>query len=1098
MALKKPEPVDDFWVKETKGYDLSPYADELPLCEDLDPGMVGNGGSCWSTCQGQCPNDVLKPGLAFDFDEIRPGHPGCTSHFECVGNFDRVLCHAVRAMDEDALENFGTRAEVEDSIPDVGDVVPSMYILRQVLFVHPLLADPCLAYFEAVELRMSFRGVDDTRELESLAEDGEAGHDAKATDQVSNLTGEYLNIFLLLVLYTLQGIPMGLSGVVPLILKEQNVSFAELGTFSLNSYPFSLKLLWAPVVDAVYSSRLGRRKTWLLPTQLAIGFVMIVVSQRLDHLLYAERPNVESLTVLFFLLYFLCATQDIAVDGWALTMLRKENVGYAATTNAMGQTLGYAPWTWGREGICTIVIRYKLGVVPLASSARQAMGFTGFMALEHFNLITLSEFMFLWGMVFIVVTILVTILKSEGSMLPEDEPESIETSYANMFKILRLRPVRVLLLLLLTMKFPFAVADSIAPLKLQEYGVKKEHMAYIASGMMPVYILLPAVVSRWTTNSMPWDLSLKAYPWRILLVPVTAIVVSATPPIADRIPWAFYAVVVAVSLFAQVASQCMFVSTMAFFARISDPAMGGTYMTMLNTMSNLGGMWPGTVTLKLIDFATCMSDRCVVKADGFYVMSGISFIYGIGWCLLAAGSARRVQQLKLSPAGSESEAWVGVGRKISGELESEEGKVRAGFCDDLINTFDSAPPLFTLGAVAQVADAQQIAELTSPRLSPTRPVLRCCRASFPAGEKRVKSDPVQAHARTAVVAIDEFREASSSRRGRPQRARLPVLRSWCNERVVYERLPGSSLPTLSACEFVQTASVKAGTAKVKQEKPCTSRCTPGGRRVKAEQRKPSPTRPRPSTNSPDSGSRPLAGTDGPGAPAEVHEGELQHNPKVTRPSHRELAPLRSLLRSASEDAPRKSQSQVVFTDQPKEVEIESFKEFMSELWYPNDDTCPCELCGKLVRVGIEAWYTASTEQVSQFTQTEVVCKSCRLARKFEEVGGWFLVACACRDSDAALPSVDFVKTLGEIIDMGPALPGRRPDILTDLLGEEVHDGGSWQQVLLKAAEAVLRLFPEGDESSARMLSSPSGMDGEVAIEESPSPPASERSTRAST
>ena len=39
----------------------------------------------------------------------------------------------------------------------------------------------------------------------------------------------------------------------------------------------------------------------------------------------------------------------------------------------------------------------------------------------------------------------------------------------------------------------------------------------------------------------------------------------------------------------EVASQCMFVSTMAFFARISDPAMGGTYMTMLNTMSNLGG-----------------------------------------------------------------------------------------------------------------------------------------------------------------------------------------------------------------------------------------------------------------------------------------------------------------------------------------------------------------------------------------------------------------------------------------------------------------------------------------------------------------------------
>ena len=48
-------------------------------------------------------------------------------------------------------------------------------------------------------------------------------------------------------------------------------------------------------------------------------------------------------------LHFFCMRgqlQDIAVDGWALTMLRKENVGYAATTNAMGQTLGYAPWIW--------------------------------------------------------------------------------------------------------------------------------------------------------------------------------------------------------------------------------------------------------------------------------------------------------------------------------------------------------------------------------------------------------------------------------------------------------------------------------------------------------------------------------------------------------------------------------------------------------------------------------------------------------------------------------------------------------------------------------------------------------------------------------
>jgi len=40
-------------------------------------------------------------------------------------------------------------------------------------------------------------------------------------------------------------------------------------------------------------------------------------------------------------LNFLAATQDIAVDGWALTMLKRRNVGYASTCNSVGQTAGY-------------------------------------------------------------------------------------------------------------------------------------------------------------------------------------------------------------------------------------------------------------------------------------------------------------------------------------------------------------------------------------------------------------------------------------------------------------------------------------------------------------------------------------------------------------------------------------------------------------------------------------------------------------------------------------------------------------------------------------------------------------------------------------
>lgn len=48
----------------------------------------------------------------------------------------------------------------------------------------------------------------------------------------------------------------------------------------------------------------------------------------------------------------------------------------------------------------------------------------------------------------------------------------------------------------------------------------------------------------------------------------------------------------------------MFIAVMAFFAKVSDPRSGGTYMTLLNTLSNLGGTWPATVVLWMVDVLT--------------------------------------------------------------------------------------------------------------------------------------------------------------------------------------------------------------------------------------------------------------------------------------------------------------------------------------------------------------------------------------------------------------------------------------------------------------------------------------------------------------
>lgn len=109
------------------------------------------------------------------------------------------------------------------------------------------------------------------------------------------------------------------------LMAARGAGFAEQATFALCNLPFSFKLLWAPAVDALFTTRfgLGRRKTWIVPSQLAIGAILCILAVRVDALFGAPPEahggiaapiDAAGLGASFFALYLLCATQDIAVD----------------------------------------------------------------------------------------------------------------------------------------------------------------------------------------------------------------------------------------------------------------------------------------------------------------------------------------------------------------------------------------------------------------------------------------------------------------------------------------------------------------------------------------------------------------------------------------------------------------------------------------------------------------------------------------------------------------------------------------------------------------------------------------------------------------
>ena len=86
---------------------------------------------------------------------------------------------------------------------------------------------------------------------------------------------EKASIALLMLLYILQGIPLGLIASVPMLLQNHHLSYTAQAHFSFAYWPFSLKLLFAPIIDALYVKSMGRRKSWLIPTQLALGVGML-------------------------------------------------------------------------------------------------------------------------------------------------------------------------------------------------------------------------------------------------------------------------------------------------------------------------------------------------------------------------------------------------------------------------------------------------------------------------------------------------------------------------------------------------------------------------------------------------------------------------------------------------------------------------------------------------------------------------------------------------------------------------------------------------------------------------------------------------------
>lgn len=274
---------------------------------------------------------------------------------------------------------------------------------------------------------------------------------------------------------------------------------------------------------------------------------MLLLAEKVDVWLgddSSQKPQVVVLTLVFSLLWILTATQDIAVDGWSLTMLQRRNIGYCSTINNVGQSFGAL-----------------LGfVVFLTLESKDLCNKYIFSEPRDEGLVKFSGFLRFWGVTFILVTTGIAMFKRENSALDleiEKSPDfGIRNAYPILWKIVNLKSILMVSAIFSTVDLCFGANDMLTNLKLVDYGIPRDKIALFNIPSFVAQLSVPIAVSRITARSYPMNIYFTAFPYRLTLSVIIALFVFATPAMLEGrlhdIPTYYYATIMIIYFVYQV------------------------------------------------------------------------------------------------------------------------------------------------------------------------------------------------------------------------------------------------------------------------------------------------------------------------------------------------------------------------------------------------------------------------------------------------------------------------------------------------------------------------------------------------------------------
>jgi PAT family beta-lactamase induction signal transducer AmpG len=399
-------------------------------------------------------------------------------------------------------------------------------------------------------------------------------------------------------LYITEGIPLGFAATaIATQMRRNGVPPDQIGAFVASFYfPWAWKWAAGPVVDLVYSDRLGRRRAWIVATQIGMALTLLW-AMRFDF-----TTEIALFTTVLLVHNCIAAVQDVAIDALAVGTLKDEERGLAN------------------------------GLMFAGASVGQTIGGSGVLLLTKFVPSFNYTFFFVAGCI-LAVTFAVAIRLREpptpkptdahGNELPRRSVGSELRRYlVTAFKsVLGSRVAVAAMVLALLPAGPYALALALQSNLAVELGLSNDMVGYLALASTVVGAI-GCVAGGWLSDRLGRRKALALY---ILLMAMPNIVLAVVMynrgwimPIDPRAPdrpspgatllWVFWAATIIYALF----NGLMYGARSALYMDISNPAVAATqftaYMAMMNFVISYSALWQGKAVVKWGYPATLIAD----------------------------------------------------------------------------------------------------------------------------------------------------------------------------------------------------------------------------------------------------------------------------------------------------------------------------------------------------------------------------------------------------------------------------------------------------------------------------------------------------------